>query len=245
MRTDAIPGAPRTELPLPIPARHGDLAVSIARRREDVVAGEEIVRHNLLSRVLHWWTAGTFALCLLTGLPIWTPVFGWMSVFFGGLEVCRWLHPLLGVAFSASMLALFVHWVRDMILERADRGWFGPKLVRYLRYQEVDPDGGKYNGGQKLFFWASSLAMVALLATGIVLWFPETYSFLLREISILLHDVTFVLLAMAVVVHIYLGTAAEPGTFRSMTRGTVTRSWARLHHPRWYREVTRDRSHPG
>ena len=23
-----------------------------------------------------------------------------------------------------------------------------------------------------------------------------------------------------------------------MTRGTVTRAWARLHHPRWYREVT-------
>ena len=40
--------------------------------------------------------------------------------------------------------------------------------------------------------------------------------------------------------HIYLGTAAEPGTFRSMVRGTVTKSWAQLHHPRWYREVTSD-----
>ena len=29
----------------------------------------------------------------------------------------------------------------------------------------------------------------------------------------------------------------EPGTFRSMVRGTVTTAWARLHHPRWYREV--------
>jgi len=38
--------------------------------------------------------------------------------------------------------------------------------------------------------------------------------------------------------HIYLGTAAEPGTFRAITGGTVTKDWARLHHPRWYREVT-------
>jgi formate dehydrogenase subunit gamma len=42
---------------------------------------------------------------------------------------------------------------------------------------------------------------------------------------------------VAIVFHVYLGTAAEPGTFRSMVRGTVTRPWARLHHPRWYREV--------
>jgi cytochrome b subunit of formate dehydrogenase len=26
-----------------------------------------------------------------------------------------------------------------------------------------------------------------------------------------------------------------------MTRGTVTKAWAKLHHPRWYRDVTGDR----
>ena len=242
--TDAFPSPSRTDVPLPRPASQADFAVSVARRREDVVAGEEIVRHSFASRVIHWTTAVTFFLCLFTGMPIWTPVFGWMSVFFGGLAVCRWLHPLLGVAFSAAMLVMFVHWVREMVLDRSDRGWFGPKLVRYLRYQEVDPDAGKYNGGQKLLFWAVSLASLALLATGIVMWFPEVFPVLLREASILLHDSTFVLFTMAIVVHVYLGTAAEPGTFHSMTRGTVTRSWARMHHPRWYREVTRERTGP-
>ena len=58
------------------------------------------------------------------------------------------------------------------------------------------------------------------------------------ELAYLVHDLTFILFAVAVVFHIYLGTAAEPGTFGSMTRGTVTSGWARLHHPRWYREVT-------
>jgi len=43
---------------------------------------------------------------------------------------------------------------------------------------------------------------------------------------------------LKIIGHIYLGTAAEPDTFRSIIRGTVTKSWARLHHPRWYREVT-------
>ena len=242
--TDALPGPSRTSLPLPRSDSQADLAVAVARRRQDVVAGEEIVRHRLSSRVIHWATAVAFFLCVFTGMPIWSPIFGWMSVFFGGLAVCRWLHPLLGVAFSAAMLVMFVHWWREMVLDRSDRGWFGPKMVRYMRYQEVDPDGGKYNGGQKMLFWAVSLGAVGLLASGIVMWFPETYGVLVREASILLHDVTFILFAIAIIGHIYLGTAAEPGTFHSMTRGTVTRSWARLHHPRWYREVTGDRSRP-
>jgi len=52
------------------------------------------------------------------------------------------------------------------------------------------------------------------------------------------HDIAFILFFAMIIGHIYLGTAAEPGTFSSITRVTVTKSWARLHHPRWYREVT-------
>ncbi|HKE15552.1 MAG TPA: hypothetical protein VKB80_11830, partial [Kofleriaceae bacterium] len=48
--------------------------------------------------------------------------------------------------------------------------------------------------------------------------------------------------AAAIVVHIYLGTAAVPGSFQSMTRGTVTKKYARLNHPRWYRETTGQKS---
>ena len=32
--------------------------------------------------------------------------------------------------------------------------------------------------------------------------------------------------------------AAQPGTFRSMTDGTVTEEWAWTHHPAWYKDVT-------
>jgi formate dehydrogenase subunit gamma len=107
-----------------------------------------------------------------------------------------------------------------------------------MRYEEVDPDVGKYNGGQKLFFWSAALGALALVASGLVLWNPYTFPQRVRSISILLHDAAYILFAVAIVYHIYLGTAAEPGTFRSITRGTVTKPWARLHHPRWFREVT-------
>jgi formate dehydrogenase subunit gamma len=210
-----------------------------AKTREDIVVGQQIVRHRLSSRAIHWIVAFFFFLALLSGLPIWTPIFGGMASLFGGLSVCRWLHPWAGVLFVAVSLVMFVHWQRDMRLQPRDRQWLRPKkLAAYMKHQGDDPEVGKYNGGQKLFFFAVTLGSLALLVSGVVLWFPLSFPQLVRAGSILLHEVTFILFSVAIVFHIYLGTAALPGTFRSMTRGTVSKAWARLHHPRWYREVT-------
>jgi formate dehydrogenase gamma subunit len=209
-------------------------------RVEDAVVGNHIVRHRLSSRLIHWSVALFFFGALLSGLPIWTPIFGWMAHLFGGLEVCRWLHAWLGVAFVASAIVMFIHWVKDMRMERGDWGWLGPKMLRYFLRSGEDPNVGKYNGGQKVFFFLVTLLALVLLASGIVLWFPMKFTQPLREVSWIFHDAAFILFALAIVVHIYLGTAALPGTFRSMTRGVVSKRYARLHHPRWYREVTGD-----
>jgi len=210
-----------------------------AREHEDAL-GEPLLRHRLSTRAIHWTMTGFFFVCVLSGMPIWSPLFGWMASLFGGLAVCRWLHPWSGVAYSAAALVLFVHWRREMTFEPTDRGWLGPKLVRFLRHEGRDLDVGKYNGGQKALFWAVSLGALAMLVSGVVLWFPLAFAELARLLAILLHDAVFVLFAMAIAFHVYLGTAALPGALRAMTRGTVDRSWARLHHPRWYREVTGD-----
>ena len=220
------------------PHRPLDAAVIAARDREDLVIGNEIVRHNRASRLIHWTVAVTFLICLLTGMPIWTPVFGWMAHLFGGLSVCRVIHPWAGVAFFIAAAVMFVQWVSDMRLEPDEKDWLGPKMLEYMRFSGEDPNVGKYNGGQKLFFYAVLLDAFLVLLTGIVLWFPASFGAGLREASILLHDIGFIAFAVAIVGHVYLGTAAEPGTFSAMTRGTVSKAWARLHHPKWYREVT-------
>jgi formate dehydrogenase subunit gamma len=219
------------------PHRHLDATV-VAREREDVIVGNEIVRHRRSSRLLHWSVAVTFFVSLFTGMPIWSPVFGWMAHLFGGLSVCRVLHPWAGVAFFLASAVLFVHWLADMRLEPGDKEWLGPKALQYMRYETDDSDVGKYNGGQKLQFWATSLGAVGLMLSGLLIWFPRAFPSVLVAFSYVLHDITFILFVVAIILHMYLGTAAEPGTFRSMTRGTVTRQWARLHHPRWYREIS-------
>jgi formate dehydrogenase subunit gamma len=215
-----------------------DDAIVVARHREDVVVGNEIIRHSRASRWIHWSVAVTFFLCVFTGMPIWTPVFGWMAPLFGGLSVCRVLHPWFGIAFSIAIIAMFFYWLGDMHLLPSERGWLGPKAFEYMRYQSDDTDVGKYNGGQKLYFFGVSLGMLGLVLSGLIMWFPESFPQIVRELSYILHDFTFIVFAASIVGHIYLSTAAEPGTFGSMVRGTVTRQWARLHHPAWFREVT-------
>lgn len=215
-----------------------DPGVVAARTKEDVLVGGEIVRHRRFSRCIHWAVAVTFFVCLFSGMPIWTPVFGGLAHLFGGLSVCRVVHPWAGVAFFLASAVMFFHWVSGMHFEPDEKGWLGPKLFQYMRYESDDSNVGKYNGGQKLLFWSVSLGAVGLLLSGLLMWFPGSFPKILMELAYVIHDATFILFAVAIVFHIYLGTAAEPGTFRSMTRGTVTKAWARLHHPRWYREVT-------
>jgi formate dehydrogenase subunit gamma len=211
--------------------------MTVAREKEDVAVGDEIVRHKLLSRAVHWGVAVFFIGALLSGMPIYSPVFGWMAHLFGGLAVCRWLHAWLGVAFVVMSAVMFFLWLSDMHFDAADRKF---SVVQYMKFgdEEDNQDVGKYNAGQKFFFFAAALGALAFLLSGVVLWWPPYFSQPLRSAAIIVHDLSFIAFFVAIAGHIYLGTAAEPGTFRSMTRGTVTKRWARFHHPRWYREVT-------
>jgi len=57
-------------------------------------------------------------------------------------------------------------------------------------------------------------------------------------VSYVVHDLAALLMLAGFIIHVYEGTAHQPGTFRSMIDGTVTEKWAWTHHPAWYRAVT-------
>ena len=205
--------------------------IVVARHRENVVVNGEIVRHRRASRLIHWSVALTFFLCVFTGMPIWTPIFHWMAAMVGAHQDLN--PPGYPANRNTAINADFT---------RQQQTFFGNQPKYQLGIVGL-PDWpsmdflGKYNPGQKLFFWAVTLGAFGFLVSGVVMWFPLQFPPIVREIAILLHDITFICFFVGVVMHIYLGTAAEPGTFRSMVRGTVTRSWARLHHPGWLKDV--------
>jgi cytochrome b subunit of formate dehydrogenase len=70
------------------------------------------------------------------------------------------------------------------------------------------------------------------------MWFPEVFGRILVAVSYVLHDIAALVMLAGFIIHIYEGTAAQPGTFQAMTRGTVREEWAWTHHPAWYADVT-------
>jgi formate dehydrogenase subunit gamma len=211
--------------------------VSESKPSEDYVSGEVVVRHATLVRVAHWWVAVFFILAFLSGAALFSPRFYSLSNLFGGGYSARQLHPWFSIFFTLGLIPLFVRWAGQMKWSASDNRWM-KDFKRYLRYEEI-PDVGKFNGGQKLFFWAVCLGGLLLLLTGIVIWYPTSFPLWLRYLSYPLHEILFILFAVAITYHLYITLFALGGTLRAMTRGTVTKSWAKGHHPRWFDETSR------
>src|SRR5258708_34973165 len=96
-----------------------------------------------------------------------------------------------------------------------------------------------FNAGQKAYFWAIVGSALLFLISGIPMWFPKTFGQLIVSISYVLHDLAAITMLVGFIIHVYEGTAAQPGTFQSMTKGTVEKRWAWTHHPPRYTKATR------
>jgi len=185
---------------------------------------------------MHWMAALSFVYATLTGLALWTPVLYWLAAPFGGGFVIRGTHPWSGVLFSATIGWMFLRWAKTMGLDADDRAWLA-KMDKYATHQhDTLPESGKFNAGQKMLFWSQVATAVLLFVSGIVLWFPESMPRSLRLASIALHPLAAIGSIAGILVHIYMGIASVPRSMRAMLQGWVTPNWARLHHPKWYRE---------
>jgi formate dehydrogenase subunit gamma len=205
-----------------------------------VVYEGELLRHGVYTRAVHLAVALFFILSLLTGFAIFSPwLYAWIAPIFGGGAVTRLLHPWFGLAFCATFLLQMINWLRPMSWDASDRRWLR-RIRQYATNEEKleSEDVGKFNGGQKLWFWAIVFSSIIFLLTGFVLWWPEFFGRTLMWVAYFLHDVAALVMLGGFIIHIYEGTAQTPGTFRSMARGTVSEAWAWTHHPRWYREMT-------
>ncbi len=198
-----------------------------------------IDRFSFTERAVHWMAALSFLYAALTGLALWSPRLYWLASVFGGGETVRGWHPWGGVVFALVLAVMFTRWAREMRLDRADRQWLR-KAHRYAVHDEAGlPEAGRFNAGQKTLFWVQSVATIGLFLTGLVLWFPEETGRSLRLAAILLHPATAIISMGAIIVHIYMGTAAVPEAFRGMIQGWVRPGWAASHHPKWYREISK------
>lgn len=201
----------------------------------EVPRESEIVRYSLADRIMHWFTAVTFIYLMLSGFALGYPRMAWLYDVLGGGQTVRWLHPWAGVAFTIGIAYMLFAWTRDMLFEREDRQW-AREFRNYARTGHVDADVGRYNAGQKGYYWFALGTGLILLLTGIPLWYPWLLGSGWNLTARLVHHAFFLLTVGGFIIHVYMSTALLPGTVRGMTTGRVERRWAAWHHPRWFRE---------
>jgi formate dehydrogenase subunit gamma len=214
---------------------------------EQLAPHAHVLRYTFGERLNHWIAAATYIYLLLTGLAFWSPWCFWLAIVLGGAGVSRMLHPWAGILFFLSVMYMYTTWSGQMRITKLDREWWR-SIGHYIRNEDDKmPPAGRYNAGQKALFWGFFWSALVLLATGLVLWFPESLPWnlrWLRYVSVVLHPIAALVTIANFLIHVYMGVFSERGAFGSVIRGDVSIAFAKRYHPGWYEEIVGDAQTP-
>jgi len=175
----------------------------------------EVKRYAANERWNHWFTAILFVLLAASGLAFFHPAFWSLTAVLGGGESC------------------------DNLMKSHDWKWMGQIGDVLANRDDRLPEVGKYNAGQKLAYWAMLASMLALMVSGLIIWrqfFSHMFTIEAIRTAALVHAISGVVLILTIIVHVYAAIWVK-GTIGAMTKGTVSRAWAKHHHPLWYRSL--------
>jgi formate dehydrogenase subunit gamma len=199
-------------------------------------SGRKILRFKAFERFAHWLTAASFVILGLTGLNITfgkillLPVIG-PDAFSNISEAAKYAHNFTSFAFVAGLVLIIAIFFRDNLPEKVDLDWLrqGGGFIRNRH-----APAGRFNLGEKLVYWLSLVAGIAVSLSGFLLLFPF-YGTDIADMQIAqgLHAVVAVLFIALILGHIYIGTLGMEGAFEAMGTGEVDLNWAKEHHDLW------------
>ncbi len=201
---------------------------------------------------LHWIHTLAFLILLVTGGILLIPGMGGAAA--GGIT--RLIHRITVVFFVGAPVIYFIrdpkmslHFIRESFTWGIDDiRWVSKAPDYYFGGNEDDmPPQGHINTGQKMWQFIIIATSVIFLITGIIMWFfKEIVPAGLFQWSVVLHDFAFILAALMLLVHIYLGVVHPRMTesLKSMIDGKISRKYARNHYGKWYDEMTAGETKP-
>jgi len=199
---------------------------------------KDLQRYTAEERANHWVVGISFILLALSGLAFFHPAFYPLTQLFGGGVWTRILHPIIGWLMMIGFVLMYFRFKALNKIEPADREWLDRVGEMMDGNDHNMPEQGKYNGGQKMMFWAMSVCMLLLFVSGILLWRAYfTFPVDLVRLGAVVHAAIAAIMIAMIFVHVYAALWVK-GTVRAMVYGTVTRAWAKQHHRAWYRQVT-------
>lgn len=190
--------------------------------------GPEVLFFNAFTRFIHWIGAISFSLLVITGLLI---IFG---SFFGGgspIRIARYIHIVCAMVFAVDAVFMFLVWIKDMFPAFHDIHWMFI-LGGYLSKKKKPVPAGKFNAGQKAWFWLATAGGAVMAYTGYIIWGMQGDLDTVRLYAII-HNVLGMVLLSLFLTHLYMSLFAIKGSLHSMISGYKPKEEVDILHSRY------------
>ncbi|MBZ7948860.1 formate dehydrogenase subunit gamma [Campylobacter molothri] len=206
--------------------------------------GKKIYTFTLFERIFHFIAALSWIILVPTGLIM---MFG--STFGGGnfVRICKNLHALAMVLFIISIIPMFLCWIKRMLPASYDIKWL-MIVGGYLSKVKKPIPAGKFNFGQKTWYYIAVFGGFLMIITGLFMYFVDFDSVVIQNflgltqiellrISAIVHNILGIICVVFFGVHIYMAVFAIKGSIHSMITGYKEEEEVYILHHYWYKEL--------
>jgi len=199
---------------------------------------------NLYNRIIHQVAAVSFLVIIPTGFII---VFG---DFFGGgtlVRMAKNLHGIFTIPFTIVVIPMALMWVKEAIFNMDDVKWL-MIVGGYLSKEKKPILAGKFNAGQKMWYWVAILGGITMILSGAFMYFLDFKMQMLHDLTgmsqidmlraaAIIHNVMgFAVLALFIT-HVYMSMFAIKGAVHSIITGYVEEEELKILHSTWYKKL--------
>ena len=207
---------------------------------------KKIYVFSVFNRMVHTIAGIAFIILIPTGLVM---MFG--TTFGGGefVRFCKEIHAISTLLFIVSIVPMFFMWLKDMLPTSDDIKWM-MILGGYLNKRKDPIPAGKFNAGQKMWYWIATLGGFLMILTGAIMYFQDfkidfvasliTQIDLLRGSAILHNALGLAILALFLT-HVYMSVFAIKGAIHSIITGYKEEEEVEILHSSFYQELKKDK----
>lgn len=190
--------------------------------------GPQVLFFPAFVRLVHTIAAISFSLLVITGLMV---IFG--KLLNGGTVIMygRSVHLISALVFAVAAIFMFLIWLKDMLPMPYDIAWLFI-MGGYLSKKKKPIPAGKFNAGQKTWFWLATVGGGVMAYTGWYLYTFQSSPDMLRVMAII-HDFLGAALVALFLVHLYMSLFAIKGAITSMITGYKPREEVEILHSRY------------
>jgi formate dehydrogenase subunit gamma len=196
--------------------------------------GEQILFFPLYTRVIHFLAALSFSLLAITGLMM------VLGTYLGGgslIRFARYVHIGAAILFVMPAVLMLIMWFKDMLPQLHDIAWMFI-LGGYLSKEKKPVPAGKYNAGQKMYFWLATAGGIVMAYTGYIIWGMGSAALDTVRLYTIIHNILGMGILAFYLTHVYMSVFAIAGSLNSMKTGYKPKEEVDILHSRYkYKQV--------